>query len=74
MGNLFSFLYSAMLVALYVLFPAGWLFWLWVAIKAGGFFMFFVALFPITAPFAALIGAWSLLFGMPTWAVDWFIT
>lgn len=45
----------------------GWAWWMWMAIHLGSFGMFFVG---ILGPFAfipALIGLWSLLFGIPDW-------
>ena len=73
MGKFISTIFSWLLVSLYFIFPIGWIYWLWIAIKFGGFAMFALALFPLTAPFAAIFGGWSLLFGVPEWIVDMFI-
>lgn len=56
-----------------LLLPIGWLYWLWLAIKIGGFAMFVLALLPITTPIAAILGGWSFLFGMPDWAYSFFV-
>lgn len=56
-----------------ILLPVGWLYWLWLAIKIGGFAMFALALFPLSAPIAAILGGWSFLFGLPDWVVRVFI-
>jgi membrane-bound ClpP family serine protease len=73
MGNFISTIFGYALMSLYLLLPLGWLYWLWLAIKIGGFAMFVVALFPITTPIAAILGAWSFLFGLPEWAYNFFI-
>ncbi|ELI1839920.1 maltose ABC transporter permease [Vibrio fluvialis] len=57
-----------------ILLPVGWLYWLWIAIKIGGFAMFALALFPLTAPIASILGGWSFLFGLPDWAYSVFIS
>jgi hypothetical protein len=38
---------------MWLLLPLGWVYWLWVAVKIGGFAMFALALFPITSPNSA---------------------
>ncbi|GFD72207.1 hypothetical protein KUL113_16270 [Tenacibaculum sp. KUL113] len=50
----------------------GWFYWLWLAIKYGGFFMFVVGLLPITAPFSAVLGLWCF-FDIPDWVSDFFM-
>lgn len=73
MGNFISTLFSWLIMSLYLLLPLGWVYWLWVAVKIGGFAMFALALFPITAPIASILGGWSFLFGIPDWVVSVFI-
>jgi hypothetical protein len=53
--------------------PLGFLYWLWLAIKVGGFAMFAFAFFPFTTPIAAILGAWIFFFGMPEWVYNLFI-
>ncbi|ANW27321.1 maltose ABC transporter permease [Vibrio coralliilyticus] len=60
-------------MAMWLLIPLGWLYWFWLAIKIGGFAMFVLALVPITAPVAAVLGGWSFLFGVPDWVMNVFI-
>ncbi|ANS84050.1 hypothetical protein VSVS12_00226 [Vibrio scophthalmi] len=74
MANFFSSIFSLAIMSLYLILPLGWVYWLWIAVKIGGFAMFAMALFPITAPFAALLGGWSFLFGIPDWAYSFFIS
>lgn len=60
-------------IIFWILFSIGGIYWLWMAIQLGSFFMFFVGLFPITAVFlASPVGAWSLLFGAPDWVLNFF--
>ena len=52
-------------------FVIGDIYWLWIAIQIGSFWMFlvgFTPLFVITGP----IGAYSLLFGVPNWVFNLF--
>ncbi|MEK1975940.1 maltose ABC transporter permease [Vibrio parahaemolyticus] len=74
MGNFISTLFGWFVMSLYLLLPLGWVYWLWVAVKIGGFAMFALALFPITAPIASILGGWSFLFGLPDWVVSVFIS
>ena len=55
------------LMVVYALFGIGTLYWLWMAIQIGNFWMFVMGVIPPTILFAAPLGAWSLLFGMPEW-------
>ncbi|MFA0054697.1 maltose ABC transporter permease [Vibrio echinoideorum] len=73
MGNIIGTIFSWLIMGCYILLPLGWVYWLWVAIKIGGFAMFAVALFPLTAPIASILGGWSFLFGLPQWVVSMFI-
>lgn len=74
MGNFFSSLIGYALMSLYFILPLGWVYWLWVAVKIGGFAMFALALFPFTSPVAAVLGGWSFLFGIPDWVQSVFIS
>lgn len=60
------------LLLLPIAFVLGDLYWLWMAIQLGSFGMFVVGMFPVTAILAAPIGAWSLLFGTPSWVIALF--
>ena len=60
-------------VVTFVLMTVGDLYWLWMSLKFGGFVMFALGLFPPTAIFfAAPVGAWSLVFGVPRWLANTF--
>lgn len=50
----------------------GGLYWLWVAIQIGSFFMFLVGIFPLFYIVTGPVGAWGLLFGMPNWVFNIF--
>lgn len=66
-------LFGLGVMALYLLFPLGWLYWIWIAIQTGSFFMFVVGLLPPLQLIAAPLGLWSLLFGIPEWVASFFI-
>jgi len=55
-----------------MLLMVGGLYWLWMAIQFGSFGMFVLGLIPPFYIFTGPIGAWSLIFGPPSWVVDWF--
>lgn len=50
----------------------GYLYWLWMAIQWGNFWMFVVGFLPPFMVLAGSLGAWSLLFGVPEWVVEMF--
>jgi hypothetical protein len=45
----------------------GWVYWLWMAIHFGRFWMFLLAFLGPTGLIAAGLGLWSLIFGAPHW-------
>lgn len=64
---------SVLGVIFYLFLAVGSLYWLWIAIQIGSFWMFILGLFPPTAIFLAMpVGAWSLAFGVPDWVVNIF--
>lgn len=54
------------------LIPVGNLYWLWMSIQLGSFWMFVLGLMGPTILFAAPIGAYSLIFGVPAWVFTTF--
>jgi hypothetical protein len=54
------------------LMPIGGLYWLWMAIQLGSFWMFAIGLLGPTILFTAPIGAYSLVFGIPAWVLSTF--
>ncbi len=71
--SLFGGAFAIAMLPLYFVLPLGWLYWLWLAIQFGNFWMFVVGVIPPTAILTAPIGAWSLLFGVPQWVLNWFL-
>ncbi|MFJ5537282.1 hypothetical protein [Vreelandella titanicae] len=59
-------------IAVYFLIGIGGIYWLWIAIQIGSFWMFIVGLFPLFYIVTAPVGAWSLLFGVPSWVFSLF--
>jgi len=45
----------------------GWAWWMWMAIHFGSFGMFLSGLAGPLAFLAAVLGLWSMLFGIPLW-------
>ena len=71
-NNMFG---AAGVVVMYVLFlgiPIGELYWLWMAIKLGSFWMFVVGLLGPMIFIASPIGLYSLIFGIPRWIFSTF--
>jgi hypothetical protein len=52
--------------------PIGDLYWLWMAIQLGSYWMFVLGMLPFTAIFVGPIGIYCLLFGVPSWIFDKF--
>ena len=68
MNNIGSFF----LYALMLLIPLGELYWLWVSIQIGSFWMFVFGLAGPLVLIAAPVGAYGLFFGMPQWVFNLF--
>lgn len=49
----------------------GWAYWMWLAIQIGNIGMFLFGLLGPCGLLAAVLGMWSLVFGMPEWLVTW---
>jgi hypothetical protein len=61
-----------LMIPMFLAFPVGAIYWLWIAIQLGSFTMFFLG---VAGPFAILtapIGLWSLMFGTPMWVINLF--
>ncbi|MEO8837647.1 MAG: hypothetical protein ABI351_02925 [Herbaspirillum sp.] len=69
LGKIFGAATAFIVIPLYIGFPLGELYWLWMAIKLGSFWMFVLGLAGPTIIFAAPVGLWSLIFGIPAWVV-----
>lgn len=74
--NFFEGLFGAaagvILIGFYITMAIGGLYWLWMAIQLGSFVMFLVIIFPPLLIFAAPIGMYSMIFGVPNWILSWF--
>ncbi|MGM0430767.1 MAG: hypothetical protein ACQEQ2_10785 [Pseudomonadota bacterium] len=66
--NIFTIAISWCLFGLYILLPVGALYWMFISIQVGSFWMFLVGFIPIAWP----IGAYGLIFDMPDWVLDMF--
>ena len=63
---------SIILYPLIMLLPIGELYWLWISIQIGSFWMFVFGLAGPLIIIAAPVGAYGLLFGMPQWVFNLF--
>lgn len=52
--------------------PVGGLYWMWIAIQIGSFWMFVLGIIPPAWPITSTVGIYSLLFGAPHWVFTWF--
>jgi hypothetical protein len=66
-GALFGGTFAIGMIGLYIGGFIGWCWWMWMAIHFGSFWMFVFGLAGPTGLIAALLGLWSLLFGIPLW-------
>lgn len=69
MAKIFGVFLGMAVYALYLGAFVGWAWWIWVAFHLHSFWMFLLALIPFTTPFVAVLGLWSLIFGMPDWVL-----
>ena len=69
--SIVGFLGGTMSFVISMLGFVGWVYWMWMAIQFGNFWMFLFAFLGPAGLIAALLGAWSLLFGVPAWLVSW---
>jgi len=58
--------------AIGLMFPLGGLYWMWIAIQVGSFWMFVVGMIPPAWPVTCIVGVYSLAFGVPHWVFNWF--
>lgn len=58
-----AFVMAGAIVALNI----GCLYWLWLSVQLGSFGMFVIGILPPAWIITGPVGAWSLLFGAPTW-------
>ena len=55
-----------------ILVTIGGIYWMWIAIQIGSFTMFLVGMLPPAWIITGVVGAYSLLFGVPRWIFNWF--
>lgn len=73
MSRFFDSLSGFALGAAFILMVIGELYWLFISLQIGSFWMFLLGIFPITAFFlGGPVGAWSLVFGVPNWIYSLF--
>ena len=63
---------TMLLLPLFLMLPLGELYWLWIAIQMGSFWMFVFGLAGPLILIAAPTGAYGLIFGMPAWVFSLF--
>lgn len=74
-GGMFEILaggFSLAAFALMGLFFVGHLYWLWMAFKIGSFGMFLFGMVPPALVVAGVVGAYALIYEMPSWVYSWF--
>lgn len=73
MKDFFDMISSSILAGILIFIALfGGLYWLWMAITLGSFWMFVIGLFPLFYIVTAPVGAWSLVFGIPDWIFNFF--
>jgi len=70
--KLFNGSMGIVFTSLFILIGLGDIYWLWMAFKLGSFVMGVIGLFPLFFIITGPVGAWSLLFGMPSWVINMF--
>jgi len=74
--NFFEGIFGAaagiVIFALYGCYGIGTIYWLWIAIQIGSFWMFVLGFVPPTAFFTGFVGGYSMIFGTPDWIFNMF--
>lgn len=70
--SMFAGAAGLVMIAAFISFSVGTLYWLWMAIQIGSFVMFLVILFPPAMIITGPIGIYSLIFGTPQWVFNIF--
>lgn len=60
------------MLALVALFCVAGLYWIALTAESNSELLFWLALIPITAPFASILGTWSLVVEVPQWLLPYF--
>ena len=60
------------MVIFFVCYTLGTIYWLWMAIQIGSFWMFVLGFAGPTIIFTGLIGGYSMIFGVPDWIINTF--
>jgi hypothetical protein len=59
-------------IGIYILLAVGELYWLWMSFQIGSFGMFLVGMIPPFIILAMFVGAYGLIFGLPSWVYSFF--
>lgn len=70
--GLLSYVTGVGFFAMYALIAVGGLYWLWMAIQLGSFWMFALGIVPFAFIVTVPVGSYSLLFGIPDWVYSTF--
>ena len=60
------------MITLMLCYSIGTIYWMWIAIQVGSFWMFVLGFMPPTMVFTGLIGGYSMIFGTPDWVFNMF--
>ena len=74
--NFFEGLFGAaagiVMMTCFFCYSVGTIYWLWVAIQIGSFWMFVLGFIPPTAVFTGFVGGYAMIFGTPDWVLSTF--
>jgi hypothetical protein len=70
--GLFGAAAGIVMMALMISYSIGTIYWMWVAIQVGSFWMFVVGFIPPTAFFTGFVGGYAMIFGTPDWVFSTF--
>jgi len=59
-------------IIFFIAFTVGPIYWIWMSIQLGSFFMFFLGIAGPVVFFTGPIGLYSLFFGIPDWVYNMF--
>ena len=60
------------MITFFISYSIGTIYWLWMAIQIGSFFMFVLGFVPTTALLTGFVGGYAMIFGTPDWVLSTF--
>jgi len=74
--NFFTGIFGAaagvVMIGFFICYGVGTIYWIWMSIQIGSFWMFLLGVAGPTILFTGLVGGYSMIFGTPNWVLSTF--